>query len=133
MKHILTTAALASLMAAPALAQDRTFQCTMTEACRQDGGNCVAENIPYNFTLNAESGVGEMEQRAGNFFDGEVRESDGALHFVFVNSAGVELGTITDTGRIIYTGNMALGDSLIHYRLNGTCQETTGTSGGAGK
>lgn len=133
MKTILTTAALASLLAAPAMAQDRTFQCTMNEACRQNGAGCAPENIPYNFTLNAETGVGEMEQRLGNFFDGRVYESDGALHFVFVNSAGVELGTLTDSGRIIYTGNMALGDNLIHYRLNGTCVETTGSAGGTGK
>ena len=133
MKQILTTAALASLFAAPALAQDRTFECTMTEACRQNGAGCVAENIPYNFTLNAETGAGEMEQREGNFFDGTAYESDGAMHFLFTNSAGVELGTITDTGRIIYTGNMALGDDLIHYRLNGTCTETTASTGGASK
>lgn len=133
MKHILTTAALATLMAAPAMAQDRTYECTMTEACRQDGGGCIAENIPYNFTLNATTGVGEMEQREGNFFDGEVHESDGAMHFFFSNTAGVELGTITDAGRIIYTGNMALGDNLIHYRLNGTCRETTGSASGGSK
>lgn len=130
MKYILTTAALASLFSAPALAQDRTFECTMNEACRQNGGGCVAENIPYNFTLNADTGVGEMEQREGNFFDGAAHESDGAMHFLFINSAGIEVGTITDTGRIIYTGNMALGDNLIHYRLNGTCVETTGSAGG---
>ena len=133
MKYALTAATLATLLAPPALAQDRTFQCTMNEACRQNGGGCVAEDIPYNFTLNATTGVGEMEQREGNFFDGTVYESDGAMHFFFSNSAGVELGTITDAGRIIYTGNMALGDNLIHYRLNGTCTETTGSAGGDGK
>lgn len=133
MKHALTAATLATLLATPAMAQDRTFQCTMTEACRQDGGGCAPDNIPYNFTLNATTGVGEMEQREGNFFDGQVHESDGAMHFYFTNSAGVELGTITDTGRIIYTGNMALGDSLIHYRLNGTCTETTAGAGGGSK
>ena len=131
MYKILSLALVSAAMAAPAMAQDRTFRCTMTEACRQDGGNCQPENIPYNFTLNAQTGAGEMEQREGNFFDGSVVESDGAMHFFFTNSAGLELGTITEAGQIIYTGNMAIGDSLIHYRLNGTCSETTG-GGGAG-
>lgn len=133
MHKTISLALLAAFVAAPASAQDRTFQCTMTEACRQNGAGCAPENIPYNFTLNTETGEGEMEQREGNFFDGSVHESNGSLHFLFVNSAGVELGTITDAGDIIYTGNMALGDNLIHYRLNGTCHETTASGGGAGK
>jgi len=132
MHKTISLALLAAGLAAPAFAQDRTFQCTMTEACRQDGGGCVAENIPYNFTLNTETGEGEMEQREGNFFDGTAHESNGSLHFIFINSAGIEIGTITDAGDIIYTGNMALGDNLIHYRLNGTCTETTGGGGTGG-
>lgn len=131
MTRLLTFTALAAGLAAPALAEPRSFECTMTEACRSFGAGCVAESIPYNFTLDAGTGEGQMEQREGNFFDGAVHESDGALHFLFVNSAGVELGTITETGDIIYTGNMALGDRLIHYRLSGTCTETTGTGGGS--
>ena len=129
MNRLLTTATLLTVLASPALAEERRFECTMTEACRSFGANCVAENIPYNFTLDAATGVGEMEQREGNFFDGSVHESNGALHFLFVNSAGVELGTITEAGDIIYTGNMAIGDNLVHYRLTGTCSEATGGSG----
>ncbi len=130
MKTIAALTTLTICLAGPALAQDRTFACTMTEACRTDGGNCVPEDLPYNFTLNPTTGVGEMEQRIGNFFDGTVYESDGALHFLFVNSAGVELATLADTGGILFTGNMALGSDIVHYRLNGTCRETTGGAAG---
>ena len=123
----------ATVVALPAAAQDRTFSCTMTQACRQDGGNCQPDNIPYNFTLNTSTGAGQMEQRGGNYFDGQALASDGAVHFFFRNDAGVELGTISETGQILFTGTMALGSDLLHYRLNGTCVETTLGAGGASK
>lgn len=126
MTRFLTLSILLTGLAAPALAQDRTFACTMTEACRTDGGNCQPEDLTYNFTLNPTTGAGEMEQREGNFFDGHVYDSDGALHFLFVNAAGAELATISEEGPIVFTGNMAVGRDMLHYRLNGTCRETTG-------
>jgi hypothetical protein len=115
--------------ATPAMADIRSFTCQMTEACRQMGTNCSAIDRTHVYNLDAEAGTGEMIQE-GQPFDGEVLTSNEALHFVFTNSAGIEMATIAN-GSVVFLGNMVIGGEISHYRLTGTCTES-GAAAAAG-
>jgi hypothetical protein len=119
-RYFLIAAGLVAL-ATPAMAQVRSFTCQMTEACRQMGANCSAIDRTHVYNLDPEAGTGEMVQE-GEPFNGEVLTSNDALHFVFANSAGIEMATIAN-GSVVFLGNMVIGDEISHYRLSGTCTE----------
>jgi len=128
--HFLLAAGLVAL-ATPAMAEIRSFTCQMTQACRQMGTNCSAIDRTHVYNLDAETGIGEMVQE-GQPFDGEVMTSGTAMHFVFVNDAGIEMASIAN-GSVVFLGNMIIGDDLSHYRLTGTCTEASASPGaGAG-
>ncbi len=129
MKYLYATAF--AVLAMPAAAQQVTFDCTFTEACRQFGGNCQPENVDYSYDFDMTTGTGAMIH-TGTRYDGEVHRAEGAHHFFLINSAGAEMTSISDGGRIVYVGTLSLGDDLGHYRLTGNCRDTSAGSGGGG-
>ncbi len=131
-KFLLPALCSLAIPAMPAMAEVVTHNCTFTEACRTMGGNCQPENVDYVFELDAVAGTGQMVQ-GGSTYSGIVTTSNAATHFFFTNSAGSETTTIADTGMIIYSGNIVLGEGLGHYRLSGNCSVAGAPSPAGGK
>lgn len=128
MKYLIAAGLVA--LATPAMAEMRSYSCQMYEACRTSSGGCSPVDRVHEYHLDRETGEGRMVQE-GQPFTGDVSTSGDATHFVFVNSAGIEMATVA-AGQVVFLGNMLIGDNLAHYRLMGNCTEMGGAAPGGG-
>jgi hypothetical protein len=110
-------------LAAPAAQAERlAFQCTFDGRC--DDLGCEPSAASYQYRLDTDAGTGEMIAE-GYTYPGAHLASGDTHHFVFVNSAGVEVTSITAGGRVLYSGHMTIEGQPTWYRLEGQCTERT--------